>query len=112
MAKILNLRADLQDKWSVISYNSAIRKWENEKEQIDNDFIRDIARWENDCTVQRLNMRRRSRIMRISEENRADYPEKLKKAGSQAAKEDERLNMLRKSRNMNLQSQIGKKNEE
>jgi len=46
---ILNLRADLEDKWSEISYDSQVRKWENAKKMIDDDFIRVVAKWERAC---------------------------------------------------------------
>ena len=54
----------------MISYNSAISRWEKEKEQIDNDFIRDIARWENDCTRTKAQHEKKVKDQRISEENR------------------------------------------
>ena len=48
-SSILNLRAELEDKWSEISYDSQVRKWEAAKEKIDDDFIRAIANWEREC---------------------------------------------------------------
>jgi len=48
-SSILNLRADLEDKWSEISYDSQVRMWENIKKKIDDDFIRAIANWERKC---------------------------------------------------------------
>jgi hypothetical protein len=48
-SSILNLRADLEDKWSEISYDSQVRKWENAKKKIDNDFILAVANWERKC---------------------------------------------------------------
>ena len=89
---ILNLRADLQDKWSVISYNSAVRKWKKEKEQIDNDFIRDIAKWENACARTKAQHEKKVKDHEEYLKKIALYPEKLKKAESaHVAKEDERL---------------------
>mgnify|MGYP001275994479 CR=1 FL=1 len=48
-SSILNLRADLEDKWSEISFNSKVRKWQVAKEKIDDDFIRSVANWEQKC---------------------------------------------------------------
>ena len=48
-SSILNLRADLEDKCSEISYDSQVRKRENAKKKIDNDFILAVANWERKC---------------------------------------------------------------
>ena len=48
-SSILNLRADLEDKWSDISFDSEVRKWQNAKKKIDDDFIRAVANWERKC---------------------------------------------------------------
>jgi len=48
-SSILNLRADLEDKWSEISFHSQVKNWENAKKKIDDDFIRAIAIWERKC---------------------------------------------------------------
>jgi len=48
-SSILNLRADLEDKWSEISFDSQVRKWQDAKKKIDDDFIREVANWERKC---------------------------------------------------------------
>jgi len=48
-SSILNLRADLEDKWSKITYDAEVRKWQGDKKKIDDGFIRAIARWERQC---------------------------------------------------------------
>ncbi len=48
-SSILNLRADLEDKWSEISFDSQVRKWQDAKKKIDDDFIRAVANWERKC---------------------------------------------------------------
>jgi hypothetical protein len=48
-SSILNLRADLEDKWSEISYDSQIRKWNDAKKKIDDHFIRAVVNWERKC---------------------------------------------------------------
>jgi hypothetical protein len=48
-SSILHLRADLEDKWSEISFHSQVNNWENAKKKIDDDFIRAIANWEHKC---------------------------------------------------------------
>ena len=48
-SSILNLRADLEDKWSEISFDSQVRKWQDAKNKIDDDFIRAVANWERKC---------------------------------------------------------------
>ena len=46
---ILNLRADLEDKWSDIVYDSQIKKRDEEIKKIDGEFSRAIANWERKC---------------------------------------------------------------
>jgi len=48
-SSILNLRADLEDKWSEISFDSQVGKWQVAKNKIDDDFIRAVANWERKC---------------------------------------------------------------
>ena len=48
-SSILNLRADLEDKWSEISFDSQVKKWQDAKKKIDDDFIRAVANWERKC---------------------------------------------------------------
>lgn len=90
-SSVLNLRADLEDEWSVISYNTAVRKWEKEKEEIDDNFIRATSKWENDCRSTKANHEKKIKDHERSLQEIADYPAKLK-AAEQAhkAKEEER----------------------
>jgi len=46
---ILNLRADLEDKWAEVVYDSQIKSRNKEIEKIDRDFSREIANWERKC---------------------------------------------------------------
>jgi len=46
---ILNLRADLEDKWAEVIYESQIRLRDEEIEKIDRDFSREITNWERIC---------------------------------------------------------------
>ena len=48
-SSILNLRADLEDKWSKISFESQVKKWQQAKKKIDDDFIREVTEWERKC---------------------------------------------------------------
>jgi len=48
-SSILNLRADLEDKWSEISFDSQVKKWQDDRKKIDDDFIRAVAYWEQKC---------------------------------------------------------------
>ena len=79
-SSVLNLRADLEDKWSVISYNAAIRKWEIEKEKIDDDFIRATSRWENECRNAKAQHEKKIKDHEKSLQKIADYPAKLEAA--------------------------------
>ena len=79
-SSVLNLRADLEDKWSVISYNAAIRKWEKEKEKIDDDFIRATSKWENDCRTSKAQHENKLKDHENSLQEIADYPAKLEAA--------------------------------
>lgn len=79
-SSVLNLRADLEDKWSVISYNAAVRKWEKEKEKIDDDFIRATSKWENKCRNAKSQHEKKLKDHEKSLEEIADYPAKLESA--------------------------------
>ena len=48
-SSILNLRADLEDKWSEIHFHKQLENWEKVKKKIDGDFIREISNWERKC---------------------------------------------------------------
>ncbi len=79
-SSILNLRADLEDKWSVISYNVVVRRWEKAKENIDNKFIRDISKWENDCITTKARHEKKVKAHEKSLAEIAEYPSKLQAA--------------------------------
>ena len=48
-SSVLNLRADLEDKWSDISFDSQVRKWQVAMKKIDDDFIQAVANWKRKC---------------------------------------------------------------
>jgi len=79
-SSVLNLRADLEDKLSVISYNAAVRKWEKEKEKIDDDFIRATSKWENKCRNAKAQHEKELKVHEKSLQEIADYPAKLESA--------------------------------
>ncbi|MBT5282464.1 MAG: AAA family ATPase [Euryarchaeota archaeon] len=79
-SSVLNLRADLEDKLSVISYNAAVRKWEKEKEKIDDDFIRATSKWENECRNAKAQHEKELKVHEKSLQEIADYPAKLESA--------------------------------
>ena len=87
-SSVLNLRADLEDKWSVISYNTALRKWEKEKEKVDDNFIRATSKWENDCRTAKAQHEKKLKDHEKSLREIADYPAKLE-AAEQAHKTKE-----------------------
>jgi hypothetical protein len=79
-SSVLNLRADLEDRWSEISYNAAVRKWEKEKEKIDDDFIRATSKWENKCRNAKAQHQKKLKDHERSLQEIADYPAKLESA--------------------------------
>ena len=90
-SSVLNLRADLEDKWSGVSYNFAVRRWEKQKENIDNDFIRSTSKWKNDCLVAKAQHEKKLKDHEKYQQEIADYPAKLKAAEqSHRNKEEER----------------------
>jgi len=89
---VLNLRADLEDKWTVISFNVAVRKWEKQKEEIDNRFIRATSRWENECISTKSKHEKAVRAHEKTLKEIRDYPAKLSAAANaHAVKEASRL---------------------
>jgi DNA polymerase III delta prime subunit len=90
-SSILNLRADLEDKWSVVSYNGAVRRREKEKEEIDNDFIRATSKWENDCLVEKALYEKKLKAHKKSLQEIADYPSKLEAAEQAHRTKEEEL---------------------
>jgi hypothetical protein len=79
-SSILNLRADLEDKWSEISYDSQVRKWENTKKKIDDDFIRAVANWERKCHSTKQAHERAVIAYKKRQEEIKNYPTILTKA--------------------------------
>ena len=79
-SSILNLRADLEDKWSEISFESQVRKWQNAKKKIDDNFIRAVADWERKCDSTKQTHERA--VIAYNERQAAikEYPKILAKA--------------------------------
>jgi len=76
----LNLRADLEDKWSEISFDSQVRKWQDAKKKIDDDFIRVVANWERKCNSTKQAHERAVIAYKGREEEIKKYPTILAKA--------------------------------
>lgn len=79
-SSILNLRADLEDKWSEISFDSQIRNWQNTKDKIDDDFIRAVANWEQKCISTKKAHERAVIAYKEREIEIKEYPKILAKA--------------------------------
>jgi hypothetical protein len=77
---VLNLRAELEDKWSEIMYKSSVRKWEQAKQNIDDDFIRAISNWERQCTSSKAKHERELNAHKASLEDIKAYPALLEAA--------------------------------
>ena len=77
---VLNLRAELEDKWSEMMYKSSIRKWEQAKQKIDDNFIRDISNWERQCSSSKAKHERELIAHKESLAEIRAHPAKLKDA--------------------------------
>ena len=96
-SSILNLRADLEDKWSEISFDSQVRKWQDAKNKIDDDFIRAVANWERKCNSTK--QAHESAVIAYKERQTAikEYPKILAKAKADfQTKENTRENQFTK----------------
>jgi len=76
----LNLRADLEDKWSDISFDSQVRKWQDAKKKIDDDFIREVANWERKCDSTKQAHERAVIAYKERQTAIKEYPKTLAKA--------------------------------
>ena len=79
-SSILNLRADLEDKWSDISFDSQVRKWQDAKKKIDDDFIRAVANWERKCNSTKQTHERAVIAYKERQTAIKEYPKILAKA--------------------------------
>jgi len=79
-SSVLNLRADLEDKWSDISFDSQVRKWQDAKKKIDDDFIRAVANWERKCDSTKQTHERAVIAYKERQTAIKEYPKILAKA--------------------------------
>ena len=79
-SSILHLRADLEDKWSEISFHSQTKNWENVKKKIGDDFIRAVANWERKCQSMKKNHERAVTAYKERQVELIAYPTILAKA--------------------------------
>ena len=73
-SSILNLRANLEDKWSEISFDSQVRKWQKAKKNIDDNFIRAVSNWEQKCASTKQAHERAVSAYQIRQEEIKIYP--------------------------------------
>ena len=79
-SSILNLRADLEDKWSEISFESQVRKWQEAKKRIDDNFIRAVTGWERKCNSTKQTHERAVTAYNERQATIKEYPKILAKA--------------------------------
>ena len=102
-SSILNLRADLEDKWSEISFDSQVRKWQDAKKKIDDDFIRAVANWERKCNSTKQKHERAVIAYKERQAEIKEYPTILAKQKKIFRPKNlpEKRNLQRKYQNMN-----------
>ena len=101
-SSVLNLRADLEDKWSDISFDSK-SEMADAKKKIDDDFIRAVANWERKCDSTKQTHERAVIAYKERQTAIKEYPKILAKAKEdfQAKENTEKSNLQRKWQNMN-----------
>lgn len=78
-ARLLTLRAEMEDEWSEIVYQRELKKWNKKKRKIDREYKNSIEHWKSRC--QKAKSKYNKQMKKFQERNKEikEYPSKVEK---------------------------------
>jgi len=89
-ARVLTLRAEIEDEWSEITHQRELKNWNKEKRKIDKEYKKSIQRWKSRCKQAKLNYK--EQLKKYEERNKEieEYPKKVEELKAEHLESEKR----------------------